>query len=1039
MKRIFTATISLFLMTQVVVAQTTNDEWRSTWVITWEHINAGSTVEQNQARVREIMDNHVAANMNAVLWQARQSGTAYYNSSFEPWGYYAGGSNPGYDPLAYAVEQAHLRGLELHAWFNTFQAASTEPGTPAGEHPEWVCRDQDGIPMPQYRALSPGLPAVREYLVNVAMEIVNNYDIDGLHLDYVRWNEYQDLLLRAPAPDPVAEISMLDQAPSEQQVLELLDSQSGRYLYDVEHPYSAGVPAGYDSWPEFWRGSVTAFVEALHDSIQTQKPWVRLSAAALGKYNWSGWNGYNIVYQDAAKWFNDGSIDQLTPMHYHWLNATTFLGMLQGNCPECWSQFIQPGIEAGRLFTAGPGSYLLEDAWWQHGNIINAVRNVPWVDGFQFFSYGSWKDFDYFETAGNGFFAKKTKVRDTGIIVDATPDAPGIALTQVDDLTIQLDVSVPAGLAQDQWFVIYRDALNSIDQNQSTIIDVHFGQDDYTIQDVFDGNQDHNAEYYYGATMLDRYWNESETSSLVVSAALPSNAPQVAQITPQDGDTISVIEVLDIRFTKTMEQTSVEQAVSFTPEIAMADYVWSDGGKRLKLFVDGNYAFGESYVMTIAATAQDINGVQLDGNADGVAGDAYSLTFHTHGVDVTGPQIRSMYPDAEADSFDVMGVLSFVFDELLDPATVNETNVTLWRGEMQVAIDPVHSQNEQRSILDVRAEEALVGGEAYSLVLSTALTDTAGNGLDNEVVVNFTTREHHYTESILIDDFRGTLGTWAAPGYSGTTAGILGSQTEFAYTNEVYLPASYEYASRKKSAYLKYAWDPEYDGNSGPYMIREYLQDGPARNLVFDNSYILQCFVYGDGSSNQLRFALDEKVGVIWPNHEVSIYHVVDWEGWRLVEWDLTDPSQVGSWIGNEVLDGSGYRIDSFQLSYDQENGDGAGQIHFDEMRVVKKAGGVAIDERVETQLPSTVTLYQNYPNPFNPETVIRFDLPAMMQANVSVYDIRGRLVTELANATMDAGSHQLSFHGESHPAGVYLVMLSTEQGTQTQRMLLLK
>ena len=63
--------------------------------------------------------------MNAVIWQVRQSGTAYYNSSYEPWGRYAGYQDPGYDPLAYAIEEAHKRGLELHAWFNTFQISDT--------------------------------------------------------------------------------------------------------------------------------------------------------------------------------------------------------------------------------------------------------------------------------------------------------------------------------------------------------------------------------------------------------------------------------------------------------------------------------------------------------------------------------------------------------------------------------------------------------------------------------------------------------------------------------------------------------------------------------------------------------------------------------------------------------------------------------------------------------------------------------------------------------------------------------------------------
>ncbi|MFH1213106.1 MAG: family 10 glycosylhydrolase, partial [Candidatus Neomarinimicrobiota bacterium] len=160
-------------------AQTDNQEFRATWVITWEHISGGSTAAENMARVDKILDNHQKAHMNAVLFQVRQGGTAYYNSSFEPWGSYAGSHNPGYDPLAYAVQEAHKRGMEVHAWFNVFQTSSTAAGTPVAKHPEWVCRDASGNAMTDSRCISPGLDSVRAYTINVAMEIVNNYDIDG--------------------------------------------------------------------------------------------------------------------------------------------------------------------------------------------------------------------------------------------------------------------------------------------------------------------------------------------------------------------------------------------------------------------------------------------------------------------------------------------------------------------------------------------------------------------------------------------------------------------------------------------------------------------------------------------------------------------------------------------------------------------------------------------------------------------------------------------------------------------------------------------
>ncbi|MFQ6608566.1 MAG: glycoside hydrolase family 10 protein, partial [Fidelibacterota bacterium] len=257
-----------------------NEEFRSTWVITWEHINPDDTPEENMARVRAILDDHSSANMNAVLFQARQSGTAYYNSSYEPWGYYAGYEDPGYDPLAYAIEQAHARGLELHAWFNVFASASLHEGAPAAEHPEWICRDRSGNPMTENIALSPGLDSVREYLVSVAMEIIRNYDIDGLHLDYIRWNEYTNSTRSSDYAKWVRETRALDGMITQEQIEELSENPEGRYLYDIEHPYNGGIPdsAGggqFPSWEDWWRWGVTEFVHVLHDSIQAVKPWIR--------------------------------------------------------------------------------------------------------------------------------------------------------------------------------------------------------------------------------------------------------------------------------------------------------------------------------------------------------------------------------------------------------------------------------------------------------------------------------------------------------------------------------------------------------------------------------------------------------------------------------------------------------------------------------------------------------------------------------------------------------------------------------------------
>lgn len=494
-----------------------NSEFRSTWVITWNHIDRYAPAHINKMNVQTIMDNHKRANMNAVLFQARQGGTAYYESSYEPWGYYAGYEHPGYDPLEYAIQEAHKRGMELHAWFNVFQCSSTYSGSPAAEHPEWICRDRDGFTMNSYRSLSPGLEDVRNYTVEVAMEIVNNYDIDGLHLDYIRWNEHTNSLRTNVTHED--ELKRPDGYISNEELI-ALNSRSGRYLYDYLHPYSAGVPDGYSSWEEWWRWSVTEFVRTLHDSIQTIKPHVRLSVAALGKYNWSGWQGYGSVYQDGALWFNEGYIEQLMPMHYHWTSANSFYGMLEGDCPECWSQFIQPGIESGRLYTVGPGSYILEEynSWNNHGPIVETCRTIPWVGGFQFFSYGTWHDNDYWLTAGETFFKEKTIIPNIPVNSGTQPNPPGLSLTYMDSVFHDLTI-IPSNSSENYWNVLYQSTDGEIDPDRSKIIDVHFGCEPYTVNSGFINEND--SILVYGAVSFDRYWNSSQVSPILFATRNP--------------------------------------------------------------------------------------------------------------------------------------------------------------------------------------------------------------------------------------------------------------------------------------------------------------------------------------------------------------------------------------------------------------------------------------------------------------------------------------------------------------------------------------
>jgi hypothetical protein len=233
------------------------------------------------------------------------------------------------------------------------------------------------------------------------------------------------------------------------------------------------------------------------------------------------------------------------------------------------------------------------------------------------------------------------------------------------------------------------------------------------------------------------------------------------------------------------------------------------------------------------------------------------------------------------------------------------------------------------------------------------------------------------------------------------------------------------------------ALDYEWDVNAGSWLIRLYLSGGTPRGVVFDTSYVLQTYVFGDGGRNKFRFAIDEGNASDWPNHEVSQWYTIDWIGWKLVEWDLSDPDQVGDWIGNSVLDGTRYRIDSYQLQY-EDGVNEKGRLFFDDLRLVKKYNVLKITDD-ELFLPEKFSLSQNYPNPFNPTTRIRFSLTETNHTILAVYDVVGRKIQTIVNERLSAGEYEVTFEAGHLASGTYFYILNSGSQTLRKKMILLK
>ncbi len=257
--------------------QSPKREVRAVWLTTiggldWPHSYAQSknSIAKQQAELCQLLDQYAKAGINTVLIQTRIRGTVIYPSAYEPWdGCLSGfpGTGPGYDALKFVIEECHKRGMELHAWVVTL---------PVGKWNKLGCKrlvakypglikkiDADGY-------MNPEDPRTAAYLGNLCAEITQNYDVDGIHLDYIRYPE----------------------------------------TWKLKVPANKG------------REYITAIVRNIHDKVKKLKPWVKMSCSPVGKFDdlsryWShGWNAYSKVCQDAQGWLRDGLMDELFPMMY---------------------------------------------------------------------------------------------------------------------------------------------------------------------------------------------------------------------------------------------------------------------------------------------------------------------------------------------------------------------------------------------------------------------------------------------------------------------------------------------------------------------------------------------------------------------------------------------------------------------------------------------------------------------------------------------------------------------------------------------------
>jgi len=300
-------------------------EYRAVWLTTnlgldWPRrpANSAEDVRRQKRSLCEMLDRLQECGINTVLFQSRLRGTTAYASAIEPWDEaFAGkvGKAPAYDPLAFATEECHRRGMEIHAWVVAFPVQRVSTARQLGAkalhrlHPG-LCQKCGE----QY-IMNPGMPETAGYLARICREIAENYDVDGIHLDYIRYPE------KGIAFD---------------------DEKTFR-------KYGAGQTKSA------WRtANVDRCVQAVHDAIKAVRPWIKISCSPIGKYSdltrqsSRGWNARDAVSQDAQRWLEKGWMDMLFPMMY--FDGDNFYPFLAD-----WREH-----DAGRPIVPGLGIWFLD-------------------------------------------------------------------------------------------------------------------------------------------------------------------------------------------------------------------------------------------------------------------------------------------------------------------------------------------------------------------------------------------------------------------------------------------------------------------------------------------------------------------------------------------------------------------------------------------------------------------------------------------------------------------------------------------------------
>ncbi len=472
-------------------------EFRGVWLTTlqgldWPSQASRGNPEKQKSELIAILDDLQRMNLNVVIFQARSRGNAFYRSSHEPWAAELTGSlgkDPGWDPLQFAIEECRKRGLEIHAWVNMVKAWSGDGKPPSTTplhvmyaHPTWVRLYRN-----EYW-LDPGIPEAREYLVRIAEDIATKYDLDGIHLDYIRY--------------PDADFD------------------------DAETFRRFGSGKSKADWR---RENINGIVRDVYERVKQINAAIQIGSAPIGIFEnlptARGWQGLHAISQDSRRWLREGYHDYVCPQVYWSLRSRG--GKIDF---EALARDWKSGA-SGKHVAVGIAPYKDDVKPWLHEH-IDATRTQG-ADGQVFFRYEHIKGESFRQRYAAKAIPPPLHWRD-----NVRPNPPRYLTVQRDGNAsiLSWQHAVPA-IDGDRAFryVVYRNARERNAGEAAQIVAV-LPATETTYRDEA-GSESSS----YAVRALDRFRNESDA---VTTSTKPLPAPSLVSATPQVSEAIPALDDL---------------------------------------------------------------------------------------------------------------------------------------------------------------------------------------------------------------------------------------------------------------------------------------------------------------------------------------------------------------------------------------------------------------------------------------------------------------------------------------------------------------